>query len=32
MQARLRATESLDEIPKVQQQPVSLSLQAFADA
>jgi hypothetical protein len=32
MQARLRATESLDEIPKVQRHPVPQSLQAFAEA
>ena len=32
MQARLPATESLDEIPKVQRHPVSPSLQAFAEA
>jgi REP element-mobilizing transposase RayT len=32
MQARLRDTETLDEIPKVQRHPVPQSLQAFAEA
>jgi putative transposase len=32
MQARLRATETLDEIPKGQRLPVPQSLQAFAEA
>jgi putative transposase len=32
MQARLRAAERLDEIPKVQRHPVPQSLQAFAGA
>jgi putative transposase len=32
MQTRLQATESLDEIPKVQRQPVPQSLHAYAEA